>query len=101
MGRSLFQDYEETIPSAEINDTSYEIHADFHWDEIFFFLKKQKPKKIIFKATNLQFSILEQFLKFKACKSGDIDTHRHTSSSTDIIVSLSGKGLSVSKNRLG
>ena len=31
---SLFQDYEETIPSAEINDTPYESQADFYWNEI-------------------------------------------------------------------
>ena len=27
-----FQDSEETIHSAEINDTSYESQADFHWE---------------------------------------------------------------------
>ena len=30
---SPFQDSEETIPSAEINDTSYESQADFHWEK--------------------------------------------------------------------
>ena len=46
---SLFQVAEETIYSAEINDTSYESHADFHWEktkENFLFEKpnNQKPK---------------------------------------------------------
>ena len=28
----VFEDSEETIHSAEINDTSYESQADFHWE---------------------------------------------------------------------
>ena len=34
----VFQDPEETIYSAGINDTSYESQADFHWEKtaIFF-----------------------------------------------------------------
>ena len=39
---SLFHDSEETIHSAEINDTSYESQADFHGDEA----KKNFKKKI-------------------------------------------------------
>ena len=35
---SPFQDSEETTPYGEINDTSYESQADFHWDETIFFL---------------------------------------------------------------
>ena len=43
---SLFQDSEETIHSAEINDTSYERAACFHWDEanFSFIFEKQKIK---------------------------------------------------------
>ena len=44
-GSSLFQDSEEIIHSAEINDTSYEWAGCFHWDEAkenIFFLKKKK-----------------------------------------------------------
>ena len=50
-GSSLFQDSGETIRSVEINDTSYERHADFHLEKTktFFFEKpnnkKPKPKK--------------------------------------------------------
>ena len=40
---SLFQDYEETIPSAEINDTPYESQADFYWNEIKKNKKIEKP----------------------------------------------------------
>jgi hypothetical protein len=68
---------EETIPSAEINGTSYESQADIHWDEanFFFFFQKTKNQTTknkqmsFFKSTNIQFSILEQLLKYKACKS--------------------------------
>ena len=74
----MFKDSEETIPSAEINDTSYEIQADFQWDETktCFFWKTKKPntKTMLFiKSTNIQCSILEQFLKFKECKSENND----------------------------
>jgi hypothetical protein len=31
---AFFQDSEETIHSAEINYTSYESQADFHWEKI-------------------------------------------------------------------
>jgi hypothetical protein len=31
--QDIFQDSEETIAGAEINDTSYESQADFHGDE--------------------------------------------------------------------
>ena len=46
----LFQDYEETIPSAKINDTSFESQAYFYWKEtiIFFFENPPKNKSIIF-----------------------------------------------------
>jgi hypothetical protein len=36
---SLFQDSEQTIHGAEINDTSYESQADSHWEKN----KNQKP----------------------------------------------------------
>ena len=44
-----------------------------------FFWKTQNPntksKKLsFFISTNIQFTIMEQFLQFKACKSGEIDT---------------------------
>jgi hypothetical protein len=39
---SLFQDSEQTIHGAKINDTSYESRADFHWEKIF--LKNPKLK---------------------------------------------------------
>ena len=29
----FFQDSEETIPISEINNTSYESQADFHWEK--------------------------------------------------------------------
>jgi hypothetical protein len=35
-----FQDSEENIPSAKINNNSYESQADFYWDETQF----EKPK---------------------------------------------------------
>ena len=35
------QDSEETIHSAEINDTSYETQCWFHWKKTFFFEKKK------------------------------------------------------------
>ena len=35
----VFEDSEETIHSAEINDTSYESQADFHGVKNFFFEK--------------------------------------------------------------
>ena len=38
---NLFQDSEGTHASAEINDTSYESQADFHWNET----KKMKNPK--------------------------------------------------------
>ena len=38
------------------------------------YFKNQKTKKLSFSnSTNIQYTILEQFLEFKACKSGDID----------------------------
>ena len=40
---SLSKDSEETIPRAEIKDTSYESKADFHWEKT----KKKKKKKIL------------------------------------------------------
>ena len=74
----LFQDSEATIASTEINDTSYESQDDFHWEKTkhFFFLKNPKPKSKKFSfyiSTNIQFTIMEQFLQFKAYKSGEID----------------------------
>ena len=34
---------------------------------------KKNQKMSFFKSTNFQFSVFEQFLQFKACKSGEID----------------------------
>ena len=69
VGKRLSQDYEETIPSAEINESQ----SDFHRNETKKDLIKI-PKNCHFsKSTNIQFSILEQFLKFKACKSENND----------------------------
>ena len=43
--------------------------------QIFYFFEKNKNPKLSFSSsTNIQFTILEQFIKFKACKSGEIDT---------------------------
>jgi hypothetical protein len=44
----LFQDSEEIIQSAEINDTSYESQADLHWEneKKFFFEKHKKQKNV-------------------------------------------------------
>ena len=57
------------------NDTSYESQTDFHWEKN---LKPQKQntknKKLSFSISiNIQFTIWEQFLKFKTCKSVEID----------------------------
>ena len=64
---------EETIHRAEIKDTSYESQANFHWGKKK--LKKLKKKKKAFSSSTniLQFTIWEQFLQFKACKSVEID----------------------------
>ena len=48
---SIFQDSEETIHSAEINDISYERVPCFHWDEVnysFFLNEIKQPAHIIF-----------------------------------------------------
>ena len=78
LAQVLFQDSEATIASTEINDTSYESQDDFHWEKTkqFFFLKNPntKSKKLsFFISTNIQFTIMEQFLQFKTYKSGEID----------------------------
>ena len=80
--QSLFQDSEETIPSAEINDR-YLIKSVSKKTDIlyigtnYFFETDVMKTKLIFigmkPKANIQFTILEQFLKFKACKSGEID----------------------------
>ena len=65
---------EETIHGAEIND-------NLIWKSNRFSLGKKKKntksKHLSFScSTNIQFNISEQFLQFKACKSGEIDTIR-------------------------
>ena len=63
-----------TIASTEINYTSYESQDDFHWENKTFFFDKPKSKKLsFFISTNIQFTILEQFLQFEACKCGEIE----------------------------
>ena len=50
---SLFQDSEETIPSTEINDTSYESQGDFHWEKT----KTdsfEKPNKFLIAPSNVR-----------------------------------------------
>ena len=54
---SLFQDSEETDPSAEKTDTSYESQADFHWEKKLKnpMTKNQKPNKAFSSSANSQF----------------------------------------------
>ena len=66
---SLFQDSEETIHSAEINDTSYEWAACLHWDEAKKnFLKKKiqngrlKKKHLIFQLRQFSIFFHENFM---------------------------------------
>ena len=42
----LFLDCEQTIHDAEVNDTSYESQADFHWGKNFFEKPEYQIKKI-------------------------------------------------------
>jgi hypothetical protein len=49
---SIFQDSKETIPSAKINNTSYESQADFHWEKTKTFLFKKQNKNQIPKTKN-------------------------------------------------
>ena len=54
-----------------MNNTSHESQADFHWEKN---LKNPITKKMSFSSsTYIKFTIWELFLKFKACKSVDID----------------------------
>ena len=53
---------EETIHSAEINDTPYERAACFHRDEAIFFLKKKFKKKLIFQLHQFSIFFHENFM---------------------------------------
>ena len=48
---SLFQDSEETVHSAEINDTFFEQAACFHGDEAIFFFEKKNQNDRLKKAS--------------------------------------------------
>ena len=53
----VFEDSEETIHSAEINDTSYESQADSHLEETKNKVEKPKTKEMsVLKSTNILFS---------------------------------------------